>query len=209
VRNPSILWLVRVSLLLVLPLALFLFGCGGGGGGGLLNLIVSGVVADAGTLAGIPNATVSSQGQTTNTLGDGSFILYNLTQNAATLTLGAAGYQGRQKEIRILGGAVNIGTLYLKPTHIGGTGIVTVQVTLGGFPLVGAFVFFDQSHTATTDQNARFTLYNIPAGVQTLTATNTARTVVGYVYDVPVPADGTVDAGVIDMRSGPPPPPVL
>lgn len=207
-RNPSILWLVRAGLLLVLPLALFLFGCGGGGGAGPLNLIVSGIIADDGTLVGITGATVSSQGQTANTLGDGSFILYNLTQNPATLTLGAAGYQGRQEEITILGGAVNIGTLYLKPTHIGGTGIVTGQVTLNQFSAVGAIVFFDEWHTATTDQNARFTLYNVPAGNQTLTATNAAWTVVGYKHNVPVPADGTVDAGVIDMRSGPPPPPL-
>ena len=194
-----------VGLLLLLVLAATaLVGCGGGGGG--VPLTVSGYVADAGTRSAVVGAVVSAQGQTVSTGDNGIFALTNLTTNPVMLTVGATAYQGLQQSVQVIGGALNVGTLYLAPAHTSGTGEVMGTVTSSGAPAVNVRVF-NETRLARTDAQGNFTLYNVPAGPRTLTATNSDQTAMAFA-SVNVPAEGTVSAGIIALKGGPPPPPI-
>jgi hypothetical protein len=192
---------------LVLITAGLLSGCGGGSGdGGVSPYSVSGVVKDAALLSAISGATVSAQTLITSTAGNGSFLLSNLTQSPVPLTIHASGHQDLVTAVTATSNPLNLGTLYLAPTHTLGRGDVTGRVLLGALSAVGVSVFSGLAQ-ATSDENGQFRLYNLPAGAQTLTLASLDRIYMAQ-KAVTVVADSTVSAGNVYLSNGPPPPPL-
>ncbi len=202
-RTASSLRGVAFALLIALSSAL-LVGCGGGGAPALLS--VTGFVLDAGMLTPLAGAQVSAQGQTATTQANGFFSLTGLTRSPVTLTLTAAAHEPTQVTAAVSGGAQNLGNLYLAPTHQPGTGTVRGQVRMNGLPSPGATIAAGTCQ-ARSDAGGNFTLYNAPPGLQILTASNSGGAAVGLAA-VHVPADGVVTGVVINLTSGPPPPPL-
>jgi hypothetical protein len=167
---------------------------------------VTGFVLDAGMLTPIAGAQVSAQGQTATTQANGFFSLTGLSRSPVVLSIAASSYEATQVTAVVSGGVQNLGNLYLAPFHEPGTGTVRGQVRMSGAPSPGATIAAG-TRQARSDAGGNFTLYNAPAGLQILTASNSGGAAVGLAT-VNVPADGTVTGVVINLTSGPPPPPL-
>jgi hypothetical protein len=198
--------LTLTALITLLALAaLLLPGCGGSSGGGG-PFTITGFVEDGASLAAVSGGTVSAQGHQTTTSSDGFFTLANVPQNPVTLSVTAPGYAQLVTVVQVPGAAQSVGTLYLAPVHVGGTGQVTGTVTVGGVAAAGAMILGGGSQSTSNDQG-QFNLYNVTAGVQNLTVASADRADMA-VAAVTVVADTTVSAGYIALSVGPPPVPL-
>lgn len=170
-------------------------------------LTVSGTVQDAASLAGIVGATVSAQGLSTTTTTGGFFALGNLTQNPVALTVTAPAHQTYLTSVSVPGAALNVGTIYLAPTHVAGRGDVTGRALLSGVPTAGVSVLVNGVTQAVTNSAGQFHAYNLPPGVVALILV-TSNSVYMAQKTVTIVADTTISAGDIALTSGPPPPPL-
>jgi uncharacterized repeat protein (TIGR01451 family) len=143
----------------------------------LIPNILSGIIRDSVTTLPIAAAgvtVVDNSGLTTvvTTAADGSYSVTNIATGTATITASKSGYTSAVASPVILVGT-NSQDLDLVPNSLGG------QVTnaLTGFAIEGVTVSVTDSsnavHTASTDALGHYSIYNLPLGPATVTASKT------------------------------------
>lgn len=156
---------LTLALTLTLMLVALLTGCGGGGDG---EVRLVGRVLDDGTLQPVVSARVAATGGPRDlTDATGAFDFGGGPANG-TVTVTAAGYQPLQVPYAG-GGEIDLGTLYLIPATVAGTGNISGTITSGGSAVAGATVRA-AGLEARTRTNGVYRLYNVPAGFQTVFA---------------------------------------
>lgn len=197
------------SMILAMVLILLtvgLVGCGGGGGGD--NLItVTGRVIDDGTLVGVVGARVVGPGgvQVTTT-ADGLFTFPGLSNSVASLTIVASNYLNAVVTVPVGTGDRGVGVVNLQPAPVAGAGNITGVVLEAGSPVADA-VLQAAGHQAVSKTDGTFTIYNVPAGLQTLLA-RSASGLKAASQTVSVP-DGSSVSTTVRLTSSPPDPPPL
>jgi hypothetical protein len=133
---------------------------------------LAGTVSDGGTGIAIAGArvTVSTTGQFATTDNNGSYTLENVPAGPHEVTASALGYSNTTASVSIIADTINPQDFSLAPLPAGTvTGQVTAAATSAGIPNVRVKVHATDQ-TATTDANGNYTLKNVPAGPQTLSA---------------------------------------
>jgi hypothetical protein len=192
---------------LLVLVAVGLAGCSGSSSGSSSGgeATLTGFAVDAGSRAALAGAVAEAQGHSATADNGGFFTLAGLTSGTVSLTVSAAGHQTTTVSVSLPGGGLALGQVPLPPLHVAGDGDVSGQVTLSGVGVADARVVVG-SVQSLTDASGNFTLYNVPAGPETLTAADSGGISVG-VLTVVVPADGHLTGVVIALSGGPPPPP--
>lgn len=193
---------IVLTLSIALTAPVLLAGCGGGGG---VSVTVVGVVADAGTLAAIVNAIVSaSTNQETTTDVTGSFLLDGVSEGKVRVS--AAGYQDQDVTVPAGSGTIDLGTIFLVPTNVPGTGLVAGTITQAGSVVSGASVRAGVRQ-AVTRPDGTYTLYNVLPGAQTILAVSPDQSAGGS-KNINVYA-GQLNTADIQLILQPPPLPVI
>jgi hypothetical protein len=147
-----------------------------------------------GTLAGavtnsygapLAGASIAGGGVSATTAPDGTYTLTNVNAGPATVTASLPGYQNGSQTVTVTAGNSNqVATIQLSPLSPGNVTGSIVDANGNG---IAAATVSSAGLTATTDSSGHYTLNNLPAGPQTLTASAT-----GY---EPASAPVTVAAG--------------
>lgn len=189
-------------LLLALVLTPLLTGCNGGDGGGNLRLL--GTVRDAGSLQGIAGARVVAKSVEATTDANGDFDLPN-APSSGQVVVTASGYENANVAIPPATDEVDLGNIDLVPAPIAGTGNITGIITEAGLLVDGAVVRAG-GREARTRADGSYTIYNVPAGFQTVFAVSPNNTTAGTM-NVSVFSLMTITAN-IQLTTQPPPPPL-
>lgn len=142
-------------------------GCGSGE---TASTQIVGTVMHDGNRSPLEGIEVTDNKTVTTTAADGSFSLERSSTDATTLYVLGTGYEVEERELPAGDGVRNAGAFYLKPVLIAGYGGVKGIVADAGRPVAGATVYLG-GNTAITDSEGRYTLYNVPSGYRTITAT--------------------------------------
>lgn len=195
---------ITVCLVIVLVSAIALVtGCGGGDSS---PSTLSGTVVDAGTLQPLANASVVvTTGVSTVTDATGFFFFDSFNPGVSSVSVAAPGYVTQVVNVPAGGGDKSVGTVFLTPAPVAGTGNVTGIITEGGVAAANA-VITSGGRTARSRSDGVYVLYNVPAGFQTVQVVNAAGTMGGS-KNVSVSAASTVTADIPLTTSPPPPPP--
>lgn len=188
--------------LVIISSALILGGCDGGSSSG--SAIITGRIYDDGTrlpLAGISVVVLSQTETTTN--ADGVFQL--TAAGARSLTIAGAGYQTMTVSVPAGSGDLDLGILYLVPAPLANHGNIYGTIVEAGLAVPGARLTC-AGRTSYTDSEGRYTLYNVPEGVQTVHASNPSR-------GTGASANATVSSSTpvrvnLQLTLIPPPPPI-
>lgn len=183
-----------------------LAGCGGGGGTPSSPATVRGTVLDDGTLEPIAGATVQTGTASAQTAADGTFSLQT-EAGGRVLTFTATGYRQLQANVSLQAGVNQIGARHLQPALTAGRGAVSGIVRRGGGPAGGATIRSGNA-TAVSRSDGTFSIYNVAAGSQGLTAVSADGRATGSVL-VDIQAGATTSGVTINLGLAPPPPPVL
>lgn len=166
---------------------------------------ITGMVTELSTGSPIDNASVTANsGQNTTTAADGSYTLSNVPVGTRTVDVSAAGYDPASNTVNVDEGLTSTLNFALTATETGGgTGTLRGTVTDNfGSKLGGVLVQVDGGPSATTNNGGKYSIQNVPAGLQTVTAS-----LGGYedetVVDVTITAGSTTTQ---DFSLTPPPP---
>ncbi len=164
----------------------------------------------------IAGATVTVKGTTLSatTGGDGSYVITNVPVGPQTVDATAANFAPDQATVNIIGDQTVFEDFFLVP--LTGTITGTVRNSVGSAPIASATVTAAGIST-TSSGTGSFTLSNVPAGPQTLSATasgfNAASIGVTVVaastvnQDIPViPLTGTITGKIRNADNGDPVP---
>ncbi|MBU0608796.1 MAG: carboxypeptidase regulatory-like domain-containing protein [Armatimonadetes bacterium] len=166
-----------VTVILIFAL-LCLSGCGGGTEA-LLRLL--GLVLDDGSLQPIQGArVVASNGAEATTDAGGNFDAAGFPASG-TVTITATGYQNTTVQINTQNNELDLGDVYLVPAAVAGTGTVSGTVTTAGGAIAPGASIRAADREATSRADGSYTLYNVPAGFQTLFAASADRSTSGTV----------------------------
>lgn len=196
---------MRASIVcLVIALTISVALVAGCGGGRSATSTLSGTVVDAGTLQPIAGAFVVGGGLNATTDADGDFFCDGISPGASSVTVAATGYVNQVVDVPAGGGDKTVGIVYMVPAPVNGAGDVTGVITEGGVGAAGAAIT-SAGHAAKSRSDGTYTLYNVPAGFQTIKAINAAGTLAGS-KNVSVNSSATVTAD-IPLTQAPPPAP--
>jgi hypothetical protein len=205
-RIRYVLYATVVCALLIAPL-----GCGGGGGGGGgAASSVSGTVRNDGTLAGVAGAAVALVSDPTKnavTAADGTFTIADMPTGNVALTVTKAGFVATTFAEALVSGANNVGSLYLPPTLTAGNGAVSGRVE-DGTGIVANALLSAAGVGGAAKGDGTFTVYNVPAGLQTLWATSPDKNSSGS-KTVTITAGSVLSGQLVLISPGPPPPPIF
>jgi len=134
---------------------------------------ITGTVTDVADSSQIPGASVSADtGQSTSTDIDGNYTLTNVPTGTRTVTVSASAYDPASKQTGVSDGATSSLDLALTPSATGG-GTGTLKGTVkssSGVKLSGVSVQVLGGPSATTNKGGKYTIQNVPEGVQSVTA---------------------------------------
>ena len=165
--------------------------CGDSDGGGSAFGTVAGRVTDVAT-DGISNAAVSTNsGQSTNTDAFGDYSMANVPVDSHTVSVTASGYESQNAPAIVPENDTTIVEFTLTETPTGGSGTVkgTVYSSTGG-KLSGVTLQVLGGSSSLTNKGGKYTIQNVSAGLQTVTAIKTGYT--SLEQDVNVVAGGSV-----------------
>ncbi|HCA48092.1 MAG TPA: hypothetical protein DEP45_12315 [Armatimonadetes bacterium] len=187
--------------------AVVLAGCGGGGGGVTpAQATLRGTVLNDGTLAPIAGATIRVGSASVQSDANGVFSI-QAPVGSQMVTIAATGFQQLQTNVSVQDGVNQMGTRCLQPVLLAGRGAVSGTVRRGGTAAGGATIRSGNA-TATSRADGTFSIYNLLAGSQALTAVSADGLATGS-------ATATVQAGTkiagvtISLGLMPPSPPVF
>jgi hypothetical protein len=135
----------------------------------------------------LADVEVTDNNKVTTTVTDGTFALRLNDIGTVTIYVLGDGYEVAQREVPAGEGIKSAGTFYLKPVALPGFGHISGIVADAGAAAVGAQVWVG-GNRAITDADGRYTLYNVPTGQQTVTASTGSKS-------------GTTSAMVISLRT--------
>lgn len=189
-----------LALTLTLMPAALLTGCGGGGDS---DVRLVGRVLDDGTLRPVAGARVSATGGPRDLTDATGAFDFGGGPATGTVTVTAAGYQSLTVSYGG-GGEIDLGTLYLIPAAVAGTGNISGTITSGS-GVVGGATVRAAGREARTRTSGVYRLYNVPAGFQTVFAVSPdSQTSGSRGVDVIV---GTTVTADIQLTIQPPSPP--
>ncbi|MHC9539176.1 MAG: carboxypeptidase regulatory-like domain-containing protein [Vulcanimicrobiota bacterium] len=139
---------------------------------------VQGTVTDQTTSAKLSGVTVSIGTLTTTTDANGAYTIQNVPAGTQTIAATKTGYTAVSSSVSVTAGQTTTKNISMSPgTAQVGTvqGTVTDQTTSAKLSGVSVAI---GTLTATTDANGAYTIQNVPAGTQTITATKTGYTAV-------------------------------
>ena len=135
---------------------------------------ITGAVTDLDTSLPIAGASVSTDtGESGSTDGNGNYTLIDVPTGDRTVNVSASGYDPDSANTIVTDGGTSTLNFELTETVTsGGTGTLkgTVRSTSGA-RLSGVSVQVDGGPSATTARNGKYTVRDVPEGVQTVTAT--------------------------------------
>jgi hypothetical protein len=133
---------------------------------------VSGQVTNSSGGAAISGATVSWSGGSTTTGSAGAYTLSNVTAGTVQLAVSATGFASQSQSVVLASGGTATQNFVL--TAVPANGTITGEVTniSNGIALSGATVSWSGGST-TTSSSGIYTLSNVTAGTQTITASAT------------------------------------
>ena len=136
--------------------------------------LIAGVVTDTATGSPLPGATTSSDSGETDTADSaGNYMVTDVPTGMRTVTVSATGYDPDSQTILVEEGLTSTLNISLTPTTVGGgTGTLKGTVKSGGAKIAGALVQIVDGPSATTNKGGKFTIQNVPEGVQNVTATH-------------------------------------
>lgn len=188
--------------LVIISSALILGGCGGSSSSG--SATITGRVCDDGTRSPLLGISVVIPSRTeTTTDADGVFQL--TAAGASSLSVAGTDYETKLVSIPAGSGDIDLGIIYLVPAPLDGYGNISGTIVEAGLAVQGAKVTC-ADRTSYTDSNGHYTLYNVPAGVQTVNASNPSRGT-GASANVTVSSLSTSTVS-LQLTTMPPPPPI-
>lgn len=197
----------RITVLGGATVVLAAIGLAGCGGGGTVLFGLQGKVLDDGVLTPVHGArVVADTGQTGTTDASGQFLLDGVPAGAQSLTVAAMGYQTRSVPISGSSAGLSVGTVYLRPAALQGSGNVTGVVTEAGVP-ADAAALQAGGRQALSKRDGTYALYNVPIGKQTVVAMSADGQSSGSA-SVIVGNQTSVTANIALSNSPPPPPPL-
>jgi hypothetical protein len=132
--------------------------------------VVTGTVRNAANNQPIAGATVSIGGVSATTAGNGSYTLNNVPAGAQTLNATATGFNPASASVTVLAGQTMNRDIAMSPLLGAITGVVRNDDN--GDPVSGTTITVGGTGlSATSGADGTYTLSNVPAGPQTLTAT--------------------------------------
>lgn len=162
------------------------------GGGGTAFGTLGGEVSDASTLAGIPNAAVStSTGQNGNTDSFGVYSIANVPAGNLTVSVTASGYDGQSQPATVVENSTTTLNFSLNESTSSGVGTIrgTVMNT-GGVKLQNATVQVAGGSSSQTNKPGKYSIQGVDAGTQTVVAS--ASGYQSQQFEVTVIANGSV-----------------
>jgi Carboxypeptidase regulatory-like domain/Calcineurin-like phosphoesterase len=154
---------------------------------------LAGKVTDNSTGNPLSGATVSYSGASTTTDSSGSYSLPTAPVGNYALKASAAGYVSQSVIVKVGPGQAVTQSFALVPAT-SGTGSINGSVTdaVTGSPLTNASITYSGGST-TTDANGKYSLSGVPAGSNSVTASDTAYTSQGKTVTVTTGATTTQD----------------
>jgi choice-of-anchor B domain-containing protein len=168
--------------------------CGDSNGGGAFGS-VSGRVADAATGSGISNAAVSvDTGQSTTTDAFGDYSIADVPAGDRTVTATASGYESQDAPATVVEGSNTVVNFDLTESPVSGSGTIRgIVYSSAGGKVGGATVQVVGGSSSLTNKAGKYTIQNVSAGLQTVTATKPGYDIDEKEVDVPVGSTVTVD----------------
>ena len=156
--------------------------------------------------AAIAGASVGFGGGTTATDANGNYTLTGVPVGTVQLVASASGFQSVTQSVTVSGGATSTANFTLAVAPAGGTVTGKITNASSGAIVTGATVSWSGGST-TSDANGIYTLTNVPAGTQNITAVKTgylARTLaVGVTggatstLNIPIATAGKISVKVV------------
>jgi hypothetical protein len=153
---------------------------------------VAGHVTDVVIGSGITNAAVSTDtGQATNTDAFGVYSMANVPVGNRTVSVTASSYESQNASASVTENNTTIVDFPLSETVTGGSGSIkgTVDSSAGG-KLAGVTVQVLGGSSSLTNKGGKYTIQNVPEGLQTVTASKTGF--LSQQKDVNVAAGGSM-----------------
>jgi len=146
--------------------------CGDSDGGGSAFGTVAGQVTDVVTGDGIPNAAVSTNsGQSGNSDSFGDYSIANVPVGNHDVSVTAGGYDGQTTPATVSENATTTVDFALSESATGGTGTIKGTVYSGaGGKLSGVTVQVLGGSSSVTNKGGKYSIQNVPAGTQSVTA---------------------------------------
>lgn len=166
--------------------------CGDSNGGGGDVGVIDGRVIDAGTAAGIANASLTiDSGQNATSDNNGDYTVVSVPVGNRTVTVTANGYTGQNQATTVSESATSMVNFALTPTPSGGAGSIKGTVRSSSGPkLSGVMIEVQGGSSANTNNGGKYNLQNVTEGTRTITASKTGF--MPQVQQVMVSAGGSV-----------------
>jgi hypothetical protein len=156
--------------------------------------------------AAISGTSVGFGGGTTTTNASGAYTLTGVPAGTVQLVASASGFQSVTQSVTVTGGATTTANFTLNPATGGGTVTGKITNASSGAVVSGATVSWSGGST-TTNTSGIYTLSNVTAGTENITASNTGylpRTLGVSVtsggtatLDIPIAVAGKITAKVV------------
>ena len=150
-------------------------------------------MTDVATSSGIPSAAVSTDtGQSSNTDSFGDYSIANVPVGNRTVSVTASGYESQNASASVTESTTSMVDYTLSETATGGSDSIkgTVYSSSGG-KLSGVTLSVLGGTSSLTNKGGKYTIQNVPAGLQTVTASKAGYT--SLEQDVDVLAGGAVN----------------
>ena len=166
----------------------------GGGSGGEVGT-VAGRVTAAGTSDGISNAAVAADsGQSTSTDAFGNYQLADVPAGNRVISATASGYESQNQPVSVTEGTTHTVDFALVESTAGGFGAIRGSVySSGGAKLGGATVQVTGGSSSLTNNGGKYSIQNVPAGPQMVTASLAGYAPVTLSVEVPAASSVTLD----------------
>ena len=147
--------------------------CGDSNDGGSTFGAIAGKVSDAATSAGIPNAAVSTDtGQSGNTDSFGNYSIANVPTGDRTIAVTASGYDGQNTLRSVSESTTTSVDFALDESSTSGSGTVRGTVySTSGDRLQSVTLQVVGGTSSQSNKRGKYSIQNVPAGVQTVIAT--------------------------------------
>lgn len=162
-------WTITLYMAVTIAAMTLAFSMTGCSSSDAVAVIITGIILHDGDHRPLAGVTVSDNNVQTTSGADGRFTLAVSIDGATTLYALADGFEVAQRQVSAGQGAIDVGSLYLKPVLVAGRGKITGIVAQAGMPVSAAEVW-SGGNRAVTDGDGVYSLYNVPAGQQTVTA---------------------------------------
>jgi choice-of-anchor B domain-containing protein len=169
--------------------------CADSNGGGGAAGAVAGRVTIAGTADGISSAAVAADsGQATTTDAFGNYQLAGVPVGNRVISATASGYESQNQAASVTEGATAVVDFALVESPAGGVGAIRGSVhSSSGAKLAGAAVQVTGGSSSLTNNGGKYSIQNVAAGSQTVTASLAGYTPVAQVVNVQAGGSVTLD----------------